>query len=154
MKKIWLILTLVLSLNAQEGGTKKVVYDLTTGSIEKFSRTILGGIVFQKSHYESKMEEVDAVVVVHGEAYRFFLKSLENTKFATDSNLSGMHPDLLKRLESLHKNYGVTFKACQAGLKNHRLVPVQLVDYVELIPSSTTGLIDAQNDGYAYIPIH
>lgn len=154
MKKIWLILILVLSLHAQEGGRKKVVYDLTTDSIEKFSRNILSGIVFQKTHYESRMEEIDAVVVVHGEAYRFFLKSLENTKYGADANLSRMHSDLLKRLESLHKNYGVSFKACEAGLRNHNLVPAQMVDFIEFIPSSTTGLIDAQHDGYAYIPTH
>jgi len=142
---------LLTSLYGQDG-VKKVVYDLTTDSIEKFSRSILSGIVFQKSHYESKMEELHVIVIIHGEAYRFFLNSPEKTKFVTDQALIQQHSDLIKRIESLQKNYGVIFRACETGLKNHNLVPNQLISLVELIPTSTTGLIDAQNDGYAYIP--
>ncbi len=28
-----------------------------------------------------------------------------------------------------------------------------IVNYVKIIPNSTIGLIDCQNEGYAYIPI-
>lgn len=152
--KVFIAMMIVLvTLYAQEG-TKKVVYDLTTDSTEKFSKNILSGIVFQKNHFESKLEDLQVMVVIHGQAYRFFLKSTENTKFASDQALVQKHADLLKRIESLHKNYGVKFMACESGLKNHNLVPDQLIPLVQLIPTSTTGLINAQNDGYAYIPTY
>lgn len=153
MKIIVTIVMLLVSLHAEEG-IKKVVYDLTTGSVEKFSKSVLSGIVFQKNHYDSKLQELRAIVVVHGEAYRFFLKSLKGTKYASDANLTQEHSNLLKRIESLNKNYGVVFEVCEIGFKRNQLVSSQLIESAVLIPSSTTGLIDAQNEGYAYVPVH
>lgn len=153
MKQLILIVLFVLSLHA-EGGVKKVVYDLTTGSLDTFSRVILSGIVFQKNHYESKMEDLHVVVVIHGEAYKFFLQSPENTPYAQDNALSAQHEEIARRIESLHTHYGVTFRMCEIGMKKRSLEISQMVSSVELAPSSTVALIDAQNDGYAYIPVH
>lgn len=153
MKFIVLIWMMLSSLYGAEG-TKKVVYDVTTGSFEKFTQVIASGIVFQKNHYESKMEDLQAIVVIHGEAYRYFLKSLNNTPYTNDKVLDKNHSELIKRLESLNKYYGVKFEICGIGMRKRQIKEDQVLPFVEIIPSSTTGLIDAQDTGYAYVPVN
>ena len=53
----------------------------------KFEKNILKGIVANKNYYEGKLRELE-VVVIHGGAYRFFVKKIENTIFKTDVKLS------------------------------------------------------------------
>lgn len=153
MKFIVLIWMMLSSLYGAEGA-KKVVYDVTTGSFEKFTQVIASGIVFQKNHYESKMEDLQAIVVIHGEAYRYFLKSLNNTPYTNDKVLDKNHSELIKRLESLNKYYGVKFEICGIGMRKRQIKEDQVLPFVEIIPSSTTGLIDAQDAGYAYVPVN
>lgn len=153
MKFIVLIWMMLSSLYGAEGA-KKVVYDVTTGSFEKFTQVIASGIVFQKNHYESKMEDLQAIVVIHGEAYRYFLKSLNNTPYTNDKVLDKNHSELIKRLESLSKYYGVKFEICGIGIRKRQIKEDQVLPFVEIIPSSTTGLIDAQDAGYAYVPVN
>jgi intracellular sulfur oxidation DsrE/DsrF family protein len=42
---------------------------------------------------------------------------------------------------------------CGAGMPKHGLKAKDIVPYVKIIPNSTIGLIDRQNEGYAYIPV-
>ncbi len=42
---------------------------------------------------------------------------------------------------------------CEVGMKKNKLKEKNIVSFVELIPNSTIGLIDKQNEGYAYIPV-
>ena len=42
---------------------------------------------------------------------------------------------------------------CEAGMSRYHLKPKDIVDFVKIIPNSTIGLIDRQNEGYAYIPV-
>jgi len=38
-------------------------------------------------------------------------------------------------------------------MPKHGLKAENIVSYVKIIPNSTIGLIDRQNEGYAYIPL-
>ena len=49
--------------------------------------------------------------------------------------------------------YDVDFLMCGAGMSKHKLKAKDIVSYVKIIPNSTIGLIDRQNEGYAYIPV-
>ncbi len=131
----------------------KVVYDLTTGSVKKFERYILKGTVVNKTYYEKKFEELKVTVVIHGEAYRFFVKNINKTKFRKDIKLYNEFDLLKKRIQSLHENYEVEFLMCAAGMPRHKLTATDIVDFVKIIPNSAIGLIDRQNEGYAYIPV-
>ena len=131
----------------------KVVYDLTTGSVKKFEKNILKGVVFNKGLYEKRFEELKVTVVIHGEAYRFFVKDVDTTRFKKDMTLHNEFKTLKKRIRSLHENYDVEFLMCEAGMSRYRLKPKDIVDFVKIIPNSTIGLIDKQNEGYAYIPV-
>lgn len=152
MKKLLLLLAFFSFLNAEEG-IKKVVFDLTTGDLKVFEKKVLSGIVHQKSYYEGKMEELQAAVVIHGDAYKFFVKDVSSSPFKDDKELQKESAQLATRISSLVDTYDVEFLMCDAGRKSHKIKLENIYDFVKIVPNSTIGLIDKQNEGYAYIPI-
>lgn len=152
MKKWLLVLSLLLSLNAEEG-VKKVVYDLTTGDTAVFEKTILTGVAAHKAYYEGKLQELDVAVVIHGDAYKFFIKNLAASPYKNEKALIDAHDVLAKRISSAVENYQIHFFMCEATMKKLNIDPKNVYDFVALTANSTVGLIDKQNDGYAYIPV-
>ncbi|MBU0631851.1 DsrE family protein [bacterium] len=152
MKKFLLLLAFLSFLHAEDG-IKKVIFDLTTGSVEVFERKVLSGIAHQKSYYEGKMEELQVAVVIHGDAYKFFVKDVNNSPFKADKELVKESTQLAARLSSLVDTYDVEFLMCNAGMKSKHITQEDIYSFVKVVPNSTIGLIDKQNEGYAYIPI-
>jgi len=152
MKTFILFLLLTSFVNADDE-TPKVVYDLTTSSVAKFEKNILKGIVVHKNHYEGNLKELEVVVVIHGGAYRFFVKNPKNSTYKDDKELLKVYSDFKIRIASLSDTYDVEFVMCKAGMKKHKLEDKDIVSFVKLIPTSTVGLIDKQNEGFAYIPV-
>ncbi len=152
MKKI-LLLLLTLSTFMFAETSAKVVYDLTTKNIKAFEMKILKAIVANKAHYESKLKELDVTVVIHGGSYRYFTKDPNSTEYKTDKALLENYTELKKRVQSMADTYDVEFLMCGAGMPKHGLKAKDIVPYVKIIPNSTIGLIDRQNEGYAYIPV-
>lgn len=153
MKKMICILILCMSiLNAQEDSAK-IVYDLTTKDLANFELRILKSIVANKAYYESTLRELDVVVVIHGGAYKFFTKDPEHSKFKDDKALISTYKTLAKRIESMVKTYDVEFFICEVGVRKHGLTEKDIYDFVKFIPNSTIGLVDKQNEGYAYVPV-
>lgn len=153
MKK-WLLIFALTGLLYAEEGVKKVVFDLTTGKLDAIEKKVLSGIVFNKTHYENKLEKLDVAVIIHGNAYKFFINDLKNSPYKNDTNLIKAHDQLAKRLSAMAKNYDVEFIMCEAGMKSLKINQKTLYNFVKLTPSSTIGLIDKQNDHFAYVPIH
>ncbi len=152
MKIVTLLLLYVALLNA-DSHVAKVVFDLTTSSVAKFERQILKGIAVHKAHYENSLDELEVSVVIHGGAYRFFVKDLKTTIFKDDKELSVVYSDLKKRIATMSDTYDVEFLMCNAAMKKNKLQKKDIRDFVTLIPTSTVGLIDKQNEGFAYIPV-
>ncbi|MEN4046536.1 MULTISPECIES: DsrE family protein [Sulfurimonas] len=153
MKKVILILTLLLSLVQAEDENAKAVYDLTTKNLAKFERNILKGIVFNKTLYANQLKELDVAVVIHGGAYRFFVKNLDTTIFKNDQKLQKAYKELKQRIATMADTYDVEFLMCGAAMDRNRLTKDDIVPFVKIIPNSTIGLINKQNDGFAYIPV-
>ncbi|WP_434580390.1 DsrE family protein [Sulfurimonas sp. NW15] len=153
MKKVILILTLLLSLVQAEDENAKAVYDLTTKNLAKFERNILKGIVFNKTLYANQLKELDVAVVIHGGAYRFFVKNLDTTIFKNDQKLQKAYKELKQRIATMADTYDVEFLMCGAAMDRNRLTKDDIVPFVTIIPNSTIGLINKQNDGFAYIPV-
>lgn len=145
-------MSLSVLLNAQEG-LKKVVFELTTGDQKKFEQTVLSGIVKNKNHYEGLMEELEVAVVIHGDAYKFFIKDLSVSPYKDDIELKSVHESFAKRLQSSAENYKVKFYICQAGMNHLKIQKENIYDFVTPVPTSTIGLIDRQSEGYVYVPI-
>lgn len=151
MKKIVATLCLVtISLFADSD--KAAVYDLTTGDIAKFKQMILKGIATNKGHYEGKLETLKVAVVIHGKAYKFFVKELSTSPYAKEKVLAKEHEDIKKRLFSLANYYHVAFEVCGVGLKHRNIKPENLYSFVKVTKNASIGLIDKQSEGYAYIP--
>lgn len=153
MQKWLLLLALSSLLNAEEEVVKKVVFELTTGDQKAFEQKVLSGIVKQKDYYESKMEELDVAVVIHGDAYKFFIKNLDASPYRDDQELKTVQESFFKRLKSAVENYKVKFLMCQAGMNHLNIAKDNIYDFVSFVPTSTIGLIDKQSEGYTYVPI-
>ncbi len=153
MKKIITILLLSIGLVQAEEASAKVVYDLTSKNLAAFERKILKAIVANKAYYESKFKELDVTVVIHGGAYRYFTVDPSKTEYKTDKALLADYTNLKKRIRSMSDTYDVEFLMCGAGMNKHDLKAKEIVNFVKIIPNSTIGLIDRQNEGYAYIPV-
>ena len=152
MKKILLLLLTLSTLMFAEISAK-VVYDLTTQNQKDFERKILKAIVANKAYYEGKLQELDVTVVIHGGAYRYFTVDPAKTEYKTDKALLANYAELKKRIKSMSDTYDVEFLMCEVGMLKHGLKAKDIVSYVKIIPNSTIGLIDRQNEGYAYIPV-
>jgi len=152
MRKFLLLIAFLSLLHADDESAKLVV-DLTTGSVENFDRNILQSIAYNKTHYANSLKELEVAVVIHGKAYRFFVKDIEKTVFKEDRELLKVYPDLKKRIATMSDTYEVEFLMCRAALKRYNLQEKDIVDFVKIIPNSTIGLIDKQNEGFAYLPI-
>ena len=153
MKKLILLLAFIGLLNA-DNETPRVVIDLTTSSVAKFEKNILKGIEVQKTYYANNLKELEAAVIIHGGAYKFFIKNLDSSAFKDDKELAKVHADLKKRIATMSDTYEVEFFICKAGMKRKGLEDKDIVSFVKIIPTSTIGLIDKQNEGFAYLPVH
>jgi len=154
MKRIFIIFIIFIGFLKADENLLKLVLDLTTSDVSKFERTILKGISINKANYESQFKELEVVVVIHGGAYKFFVKDLLSSPFKDDKKLSKVAKEFSVRIKSLAQTYEVKFLICEAGMDKHQLKKEDVYDYVKLIPNAMIGLIDTQNDGFAYIPVN
>ncbi|MFK5938337.1 MAG: DsrE family protein [Sulfurimonas sp.] len=146
----------VAQLSASENDEElvhKVVFDLTTGDMKTFEQRILSGVARYTAHYQGMMQEFSAVVVIHGDAYKFFVKDLANSPYKDQTALVKANKDLKIRIASAGNIYEVEFLMCEANMRKAKLTQKDIYPFVKLVPSSTMGLIEKQNAGYAYIPV-
>ncbi len=153
MKK-WLLTLALCGMLFAEEGVKQVVFDLKTGDIATFEKKVLQGIAYHKAHYEGKLEKLDVAVVIHGDAYKFFIKDLKHSPYKNDTALAKIHDDLSKRIAAMANTYEVEFLMCEATMRTLKIDQSNVYDFVKMTPNSTIGLIDKQNEHFAYLPIH
>lgn len=149
------VLALILALGILQAEDKpaKAVYDLTTRDTQVFKTRFFGGIVSTSEHYAADLRDFKAAVMIHGGAYRFFLKDPSKSKWKKDRELAASREDISKILTTLKETYGVEFMVCGAGLKKHGIDKKDVQDFVKIIPNAVIGLVDKQGEGYAYIPV-
>jgi len=143
MKKILLSLVFTLALYA-ESDTFKVVYDLTTHKMKTFEKKLIKGVVANKTYYQNDFKELEVAVIIHGGAYKFFMKDRKN---------SLVDNELKKRVTSLADTYDVKFYICKVGLEKRNINKEDLLPFVQIVQNASVGLIDKQNEGFAYLPI-
>jgi len=153
MQKIIILLLFFITttLLANDSSIKKVVYDATTAQKALFEKNILKGIEFHKTYYEGRLEELEVAVVIHGDAYKFFVKDLSKTEYKKIPN--GTYSEIQKRLKSLADLYDVEFFICEVGMKKHHISKENILSFAKVSATSTVALIDKQNEGFAYIPV-
>lgn len=159
MKKFLLSMTSALALfattadSAAAAGPAKVVVQLTTGDLKTFESRILKGLTRTAEHYAKQGREFEAVVVVHGDAYPFFLKALDGTPYAGKKDIRAAQVRLKTAIQRLQKDHGVRFEVCSVGMEKHGLEAGQFYAGVTPVASAFIALVDWQNRGYAYLPV-
>ncbi len=151
---IILIVLVFLSIGKSFGEERKVVIDLKTGDIKKLKIYLLSGLSNMIEYYKNNLTDLKAVVVIHGDAYKFFIKDLKNSPYADDKVLKKEQKELYQRLKTLHQIYGVRFEMCDIGRKARKIPKGSIYPFVHLEYSAGVSLINWQNKGYAYLPIH
>jgi len=134
--------------------TKKFVIDLKTGDREAFSNQLLVGVPGTIDYFRAQGDTVEVAVVIHGEAYKFFVDNLDNTQYGLDKSLVEHQEVIHKRLDEIEKKYNIHFDICMSGMHKKGILTEDLYSFVTPIKSAMVGLVKWQNGGFAYTPIH
>jgi len=154
--KLLLIVLLSIILNSSMlfAQSAKVVYDLTTGKSSKIDKGLINSIKAMAKYYKEEKQELQIIVVISGDAYKYFIEDLKNSPYFMEDDVLDVQKALKPRLEYLSDAYGVTFNMCATGMSSRGIDKETLYKYVHADLMKSVYLIDAQNDGYAYMPIH
>lgn len=131
----------------------RVVIALTTGDLATFEKRIVKGLPALAAAYREQGRELVPVVVIHGDAYKFFLRDLSSTRYASDGAVKARQPALRKVLEELSAKHGVRFEICRSGMRARDLDPKNVYAFVHVVPNAGIALIDWQQRGYAFLPV-
>jgi len=70
-----------------------------------------------------------------------------------DKALEKSYDELKKRVTSLSVTYDVEFYICKVGLEKRKIKKKDLLSFVKIVQNASIGLIDKQNEGFAYLPV-
>jgi intracellular sulfur oxidation DsrE/DsrF family protein/Ca2+-binding EF-hand superfamily protein len=131
----------------------KVVYDLRTGEAKNINSK-LESIKAVANHYIDKKSDYKIAVVIGGDAYKFFVDDLQFSPYDKDAELKALKPEIEPKIRELAEGYDVNFTMCDVGIEYRAIPEDALYNFVEAKKTRSIYLIEFQNDGYAYIPIH
>jgi len=147
------LMVFFLSFTSIYADELKVVYDLSSGNVNKIERQFLDSLVAVSKHYSSEKKSLKTIVVISGKSYKYFIDDLKDSPYANDEDALEIQPYFKLRFKNLHDVYGVTFQMCSSGMKARGIKKETLYDFVEAEKMKSVYLIDAQNNGHAYMPI-
>ncbi len=133
---------------------RKAVFELTSGDAEKIESRLLNGIKHLDAWYKEQGDEFKAVVVISGKAYKYFIEDLKNSPYQGDKELAKIQKRFRPLIKELNDDYGVRFDMCGAGMKARGIEAKSLYPFVHTNKVQPVYMIDWQNQGYAYIPMH
>ncbi|CAA6804657.1 MAG: Unknown protein [uncultured Sulfurovum sp.] len=148
-----LILILLLNVTLLFADSKKIMIDLTTGDTKTFQSRFLSGVPNMIDYFEENNDTAKTVVVIHGDAYKFFIKNLQDSPYKDNKELHNLQDTLRKQLDVLTKKYSVSLEICSIGMKKRNIHTDVLYKFITPIHSAMTGLASWQNQGYAFLPI-
>ena len=154
--KLFITILLVMSAAFSAENSKtvhKVVYDLRTGN-GKLLHSKLQSIKAVANHYIDKRSDYKIAVVIGGDSYKFFVDDLQFSPYEHDAELKALKPKIEPMIKELAEVYDVNFTICDVGIEYRAIPEDALYDFVEAKETRTIYLIEFQNDGYAFIPIH
>ena len=154
MKKIMIFLVLTtVSMYATDHHIHKAVFDLTSKNAKVLKDKVVWNIRMISDKMKDQNKTLKSIIVISGDAYKFFIQDLKNSPYNTE-DVRAAQQKLEPILSDLQKNYDVQFHMCSAGMKKRNISPVTLYPYVEHKNNKVHYLIEAQNNGFAYIPFH
>lgn len=132
----------------------KVVCDLTSGENNVVEKSLFGIMRNIKSYYSSHRNNIDIAVVISGDSYQYFIKDIKNSPYKDEPDIVALQPKLEPKLRELYDKLKVKFYMCSYGMQSRDISEESLYDFVEADKTKSIYLIELQNDGYAYMPIH
>ena len=151
MKKIFILLIALVSFaSATE---HKVVFDLTSKDVLEVQNRLIKNITILKKYYAKKGDSLKVAVVISGGAYPYFIKDLDKSPYAKQISFKILQPYFKKELKRL-SDEGVVFEVCGMGLKKRKIKPKVLYPYVKVAFIQSAALIEWENKGYSYYPVH
>ncbi|MBL4680379.1 MAG: DsrE family protein [Pseudomonadales bacterium] len=142
------------SIGQSHAEEKKAVFDLTSGDAEKIESRLLNGIKYISNFYKKQGDELTAVVVISGKSYKYFIEDLKSSPYKDEKDLADVQKKLRPLIMELNDAYGVRFEMCGAGMKMRGIKAESLYSVVHFDKAKPIYLIDRQNKGYAYMPVH
>lgn len=149
-----LFIGLVFSFTTLFAVEQKVVFDLTSGDEVAIEKYLVQNIEGLARYYKANNIDFKAVVVISGNAYKYFVQDIKNSPFRDEEGLTQTQKKMAPLLEKLHSEYNVKFNMCKVGMEARNIDKKVLYNYVESDLTKSVYLIKWQNDGYAYLPIH
>jgi len=129
----------------------KLCIDLTRGSAEDELNPAIKKLPRFVNLYAgggAKAAKADLRVVLHGDAIR---AALTDDAYAAATGTRG-NPNLAL-MRTLHES-GVTFVVCGQSLRHAGQSPEDVAPIVEVAVSALTAVVNLQQDGFAYVPMH
>lgn len=148
------VLVFFLCFGVSYAQNAKVVYDLTSGDSSKIEKHLINSIKALGKYYKEDKIELKVIVVISGDAYKYFIDDLEKSPYALEQDVIEVQKKFKTRLKDLNEAYSVTFNMCSSGMRARKIDQNTLYRYVHADVMKSVYLIEAQNNGYAYMPIH
>lgn len=152
LTKVLLVFTICLGISYAQSA--KVVYDLSSGNSSKIEKHLLNSVKALGKYYKEEKIPFKVIVVISGDAYKYFIDDLQKSPYASDEDAIASQKKFKTVLQELDDDYGVTFNMCASGMRARKIDPNTLYQYVNADVMKSVYLIEAQNNGYAYMPIH
>jgi hypothetical protein len=148
------IIAAMLSSTLLFAAEQKVVFDLTSDDEAKIRKHLISNIEGLAEYYKANDVAFEAAVVISGNAYKYFVQDIAASPYREETALIAAQKRLAPLFEKLHKEHGVEFDMCKAGMKARKIEKKVLYPYVKNEMNKSAYLIKWQNRGYAYLPIH
>lgn len=148
------VATCILGASAMYADAAKAVYDVTSGDSTKIEKEMIRSIKNVSKHYKEQHKEFKPIVVISGNAYKYFIEDLAESPYAKEKNVIEIQLKFKPIFKELNERYHVTFEMCSAGMKARGIKKETVYKFVHADKIKDVYLIDAQNEGYAYMPVH
>ena len=132
----------------------KVVFDVTSGDSHKIGKHLINGVNVLEAYYKKENIDLKVIVVISGDAYKYFIEDLKKSPYATQTEVADVQAKFKTDFQKLNDKYGVIFEMCANGMRARKINPNNLYKFVHADVMKGVYLIEAQNSGYAYLPIH
>ena len=149
-----ILLGVLLSSTLLMAAEQKVVFDLTSGDEATINKHLIGNIEALGEYYRANGINFKVVVVISGDAYKYFVKELDNSPYKDNPQVTQAQKRMAPLLAKLNTKFGVEFDMCKAGMKARHIDKKVVYSYVKTDLNKSVALIKWQNAGYAYLPVH
>ena len=149
MKVFLVLLSLITAIYAAE---YKAIFNLTSADKETIQKSLIDNISNLSKHYNQQGDSLDAVVIISGGAYKFFIQDIENSPYKNDKEILALQKEFKDQLQTL-SDKGVIFEMCGMGMRKHDIDKEVLYPYVKPVFSRTSSLIYWQFKGYSLIEV-